>query len=226
MPHSKNRDRAEYVKNNRDRFALYGIRQRDNLKLEMVEAYGGKCQHCSETDPIVLTLDHIHDDSHVEKELYGLNARGGHKNYQRLKAEGWPKDRFQLLCFNCNAKKEHLRRRETMLSRWGQPVAYAEADRREAQAKVGTRAHNTSGFKGVFWDKTRRKWHAQMMYNYKSKFLGCYDNIEDAAKAHRAATIELWGDKVQVLTDEEIARIAAEVLKPVQIVQSAEELGL
>lgn len=224
MPTSQ--DRALYVKNNRDRFALYSARQRDRIKLEMVEAYDGKCQDCGESDPVVLSLDHINDDSHVEKDLYGLNARGGHKQYQRLKAEGWPKERFQLLCFNCNAKKGHGRRRETMLAKWGQDSITSDADRREAQAKVGPRAHNSSGFKGVFWNSQKRKWQAQIMLNYKNKFLGFYENIEDAAKAHRAATIEIWGTKVAVLTDEGIAEIAAEIRKPQTCEMSAEDLDL
>lgn len=202
-------DRADYVKSNRDRFAFYGARQRDALKAEMIAAYGGKCQHCGESDSIVLTLDHINDDSDVEKEAYGENARGGHKQYQRLKAAGWPKERFQLLCFNCNAKKEHQRRRNAMMSRWGNPVLVTSEERQLAQAKVGRRAHNSSGFKGVFWNGQRFKWQAVIMFNYKTKHLGFFSDIREAAKAHRKATLELWGNSVSVLTDEEIEAIAS-----------------
>src|ERR1700733_15331992 len=77
------KDRAEYVRDNRDKFAHYAARQRDKLKLEMVEAYGGKCVACGVDEPIVLCLDHIHDDAEVERIAFGLNARGGHKNYSR-----------------------------------------------------------------------------------------------------------------------------------------------
>ncbi len=214
------------IANNRDRNSFYGSRQRDRIKTEMVEAYGGKCQHCGETDPIVLSLDHIHDDAHVEIEKYGQNARGGHKQYDRLKREGWPKDRFQLLCFNCNAKKEHNRRREAMMTRWGNPVLISPEERSLTQAKVGIRKHNTSGFKGVFWNSQHGKWHATIMVDYKNKFLGFFDKIDDAAKAHRAATLEIYGEKVAILTDEQIAAIALEATKPVVIEKSAEELGL
>ena len=82
---------------------------RDKLKLEMVEAYGGKCLHCSESDPIVLVIDHINDDS---VEDYKKGITGGFKLYQYLKRNSWPTDRYQLLCHNCNYRKEFNRRRD------------------------------------------------------------------------------------------------------------------
>lgn len=204
-------DRSEYVRNNRDRFAHYAAAQRDKIKAEMVAAYGGKCQHCEITDPVVLCLDHTNDDAHVEKELYGDNARGGHKHYSRLKQQGWPQDRFQLLCYNCNAVKEHNRRRATIEENWGER---SHADRTAVQAKIGLRAHNTSGFKGVFWDKQKSKWAARIMLDYKTKHLGFYVNIADAARAYKAAAIAAWGDNANVASEEEINRIAAGIVNP------------
>lgn len=204
-------DRSEYVRNNRDRFAHYAAQQRDKIKAEMVAAYGGKCLHCGEVDQIVLTLDHINDDSEVEKELYGLNARGGHKHYQRLKRDGWPKERFQLLCFNCNARKEHNRRRATIAENWGERN---HADRTAVQAKIGLRAHNTSGFKGVFWDKQKGKWAARIMLDYKTKHLGFYVNIADAARAYKTAAVNAWGENANVASEDEIDRIAAGITNP------------
>lgn len=205
----------EYARKNRISFSIYGARHRDQLKHDMVLAYGGKCVHCGENDPVVLSLDHIYDDAHVEKERYGLNSRGGHKHYLRLKTAGWPKDRFQLLCFNCNARKEHVRRRAQMQERT-KVFVNAKTTLSEAQAKVGKRGNNKSGFKGVFWNTQKQKWHATLMHDYKQKFLGLFDDIRDAAKAHRAGTIELWGDKVPVPTDEEIETIAATMREQVQ----------
>lgn len=221
-----NDDRAGYVKSNRAKFSLYGARQRDALKLEMIAEYGGRCCHCREDDPVVLSLDHINDDAYVETELYGEAARGGHKQYQRLKQLGWPKDRFQLLCFNCNAKKEHQRRRTAAMNRWGQPALATSEERSQIQASIGVRSHNKSGFKGVFWSGQRQRWQVSIMVDYKNRHCGFFDSLVAAAKAHRNATLEIWGDKVQVLTDEEIEMIAAEHSKPQISDVSADSLGL
>ena len=50
---------------------------------------------------------------------------------------------------------------------------------------------NTSGVKGVTWDKRSQKWYAQIMINGKQKGLGYFVNIEDAKKARMtSANIE------------------------------------
>jgi hypothetical protein len=81
----------------------------DEIRLEMVAAYGGKCLKCGESDPIVLLLDHINDDAKLDKKQHGHH--GGWMMYRRLRKLGWPKDRYQLLCHNCNYRKELERRK-------------------------------------------------------------------------------------------------------------------
>ena len=46
---------------------------------------------------------------------------------------------------------------------------------------------NTSGHKGVSWDKEKEKWEANICVDYKKKFLGYFSNKIDAAKAYLAA---------------------------------------
>lgn len=41
---------------------------------------------------------------------------------------------------------------------------------------------NTSGVKGVSWNKEHNKWSAQISYNRRKKFLGRYDTVEEAAE--------------------------------------------
>jgi hypothetical protein len=189
----------------------------------MIEAYGGHCKGCGETDPIVLTLDHVNDDSNVEKELYGENARGGHKHYARLKVEGWPQERFQLLCFNCNARKEHKRRRDGIAERWGE---FEGVDPHHRSAKMKIPAHNTSGIKGVFWNSQKRKWAARIMIDYKTVHLGFFSNIADAARAYATKAKEVWGENANVATEEEIAAAVEYHSKPKLVEANAEELGL
>lgn len=42
---------------------------------------------------------------------------------------------------------------------------------------------NSSGVKGVCWNKSLNKWQAGIKINYKSYHLGLFDNIEDAKNA-------------------------------------------
>ena len=57
-----------------------------------------------------------------------------------------------------------------------------------------TNANNTSGYKGVCWNKARKKWKSQIRLEGKRINLGHYTNIEEAAEAVRKAREELHGD--------------------------------
>lgn len=58
------------------------------------------------------------------------------------------------------------------------------ATQSENLANIGKHKDNTSGYKGVTRDKQREKWYAQIMYDGKTKFLGRFDNIIEAARAY------------------------------------------
>lgn len=72
-------------------------------RLEMIEAYGGRCVCCDETRPEFLSIDHIFNDG-AEERASAAKWRAGRIQYV-LRDLGWPKDRYQLLCFNCNIAK-------------------------------------------------------------------------------------------------------------------------
>ena len=50
---------------------------------------------------------------------------------------------------------------------------------------------NTSGVKGVYWDKDTKKWRARVCLNYKMIQAGSYDTLEEAAKAVKQKRLEL-----------------------------------
>lgn len=54
--------------------------------------------------------------------------------------------------------------------------------------------NNTSGYKGVTWNKSVKKWQAQIKVNYKKINLGSFNNKEDAAKAYNEAAIKYHGE--------------------------------
>ena len=54
--------------------------------------------------------------------------------------------------------------------------------------------NNTSGYKGVYWDKTTGKWAARIMSQGRRKFLGSFTTPEAAALAYDKAAKELHGE--------------------------------
>ncbi len=52
----------------------------------------------------------------------------------------------------------------------------------------GKQSNNTSGYKGVCWD--RKKWRAYIGVNGKRIHLGLFDNIKDAARAYNEAALK------------------------------------
>lgn len=55
-------------------------------------------------------------------------------------------------------------------------------------------ANNTSGFKGVSWNKARGYWTASIRTNGKQRYLGRFADREVAAAAYAAASARLHGD--------------------------------
>lgn len=54
-------------------------------------------------------------------------------------------------------------------------------------SKKTTYKTNTSGIRGVSWDKTKEKWISQIEFKGKNYYLGRYDKKEDAIKARKIA---------------------------------------
>lgn len=67
-------------------------------------------------------------------------------------------------------------------------------NRSENGSNRGKQVNNTSGYKGVVWDKFNSKWIAQIMVNQKHIKLGRYVDIEDAIEAYRVASIKYFGE--------------------------------
>ena len=56
------------------------------------------------------------------------------------------------------------------------------------------RRDNTSGFKGVSFNKQRQLWQAYISLDYKRVHLGFFDKAVDAGEAYKVAAISLHGD--------------------------------
>lgn len=78
--------KSEYLRNRR-------MKIRDLV----YEKYGNICKCCKETNRLFLTIDHVNNDGHKERNGGGSSDR----THRQIIVENFPK-RFQLLCYNCN----------------------------------------------------------------------------------------------------------------------------
>ena len=93
--YQQNKDRNREAINKRHREEHIKIRE------EVFAAYGHKCNCCGENNSAFLTIDHIEGDGSQHRKKIRMSI------YRWLKRNGFPKNNFQILCFNCNCAKQH-----------------------------------------------------------------------------------------------------------------------
>lgn len=93
------RYRAGILRRNR----AYARRLRDAV----LTGYGGACACCGESTPQFLAVDHIHNDGAAHRAELSITRASPDtgKFYRWLRDNGYPRDRLQLLCHNCNGAK-------------------------------------------------------------------------------------------------------------------------
>lgn len=62
--------------------------------------------------------------------------------------------------------------------------------------------NNTSGIRGVSWDKSKSKWVAQITFKGKNYYLGRYSTIEEAAKIRKIAEQKMFGEFLDWFAEE------------------------
>lgn len=85
----------------------WAVRQR--TRFDVLQYYSNgipSCANCREQDLIVLTIDHINNDGAKLRKTQGTGTRF----YRWLKRNNYPEG-YQVLCWNCNARKELERQR-------------------------------------------------------------------------------------------------------------------
>ena len=55
------------------------------------------------------------------------------------------------------------------------------------------KANSSSKYKGVTWNKKRKKWVVRINVEGKNEYLGSYNNEDEAARAYNQAVLEYWG---------------------------------
>ena len=76
---------------------------------------------------------------------------------------------------------------------------------RSALKKGTILRNNTSGVRGVYWDKKREKWVAQITFKGKTMYLGSFTNIGDARIARKQAEERYFGEFLEEYDSKTIA---------------------
>ena len=93
---------TQYYREHPEKRRKKNDRYRENYRGKVINAYGGKCVCCGETEPHFLSIDHIDGGGRAHRREIGNHL------YQWLIKNNFPKDNFQLLCYNCNCAKGHF----------------------------------------------------------------------------------------------------------------------
>lgn len=89
--------RRSYAENP-EAYRRYARDQRARLRAEFLAEYGGRCVCCKESEPAFLTLEHKNRDGAQHRAQRGDSTQ----ILRDLRRRGWPKDAYEILCFNCN----------------------------------------------------------------------------------------------------------------------------
>jgi len=105
----------------------------------------------------------------------------------------------------------HMMHREIMKAKKGEYVDHINGNKMDNRRKnlrvatnqqnafnQGPRSTNTSGYKGVTWSESRKKYVAQITHNYKRICLGYFDCKHKAAITYNNKAKELHGEFVKL----------------------------
>lgn len=98
---------------NQERIRLRAISESNkNAVVNVLTDGEGTCRWCGQGDIDVLVIDHIEDDGAQHRRENGGKCFSGERFYRWIIKNDYPPG-FQVLCANCNLKKEVIRRRNT-----------------------------------------------------------------------------------------------------------------
>jgi len=140
----------------------------------------------------------------------GKKAIVDDKDYSYLSKHKWCVDKIRknLYAIRVEKKKKIYMHREIMKKFFTDDRKYVDhinndgLDNRKINLRIcnnnenmanSWKKHNTSGLRGVVWDKARKKWISQIVHNYQHIFIGRFNDKEEAGKAYDEKALQFFG---------------------------------
>jgi hypothetical protein len=130
------------------------------------------------------------------------------EDYQLIKQYTWHKNNYGYICNKSD--KEKILQLHRLLLQIDSPkihidhISHNPLDNRKCNLRICTPQQNSynqkkqsgcsSQYKGVYFDKNKQKWCAQISCNLKHIHLGSFTSEADAALAYNEKAIELFGE--------------------------------
>jgi hypothetical protein len=128
-------------------------RFRIKARFKCLQAYGGKCACCGETRAFLLCIDHVNNDGAKERRRFAKTIPEGRNNLRGgagtpfflwLIKNNFPnKERYQVLCFNCNTLKATKGKCNCRNIPWTVDEAISKLESYKPRIPLGEDKHNT-----------------------------------------------------------------------------------
>ena len=113
-----------------------------------------------------------------------IHLNGKYKKVHRLVAEAFIPNPENKLCVDHKNNIRDDNRIDNL--RW--------VTIKENCQNVSISSKNTSGYKGVYWDKSFNRWRANIFENGLKVHIGYFESLDDAVKARQKKANEVFGE--------------------------------
>lgn len=132
------------------------------------------------------------------------------EDYDKIKDYTWHIDSSGYISTSINETHSKLRMHQLIMNTkdiegiYADHIYHNKNDNRKSQLRLVTpqqnqfnvtkQKNNTSGHTGVYWHKKHEQWEALIQFNGELKYLGLFDDINDAILAREKAEEKYFGE--------------------------------
>lgn len=189
-----------------------GLRMSDEAKAKMSavrigrhfpklsEAKRGQRKGVKRSEETCRKIGDGHRDKVVSEDArQNISAASIRYNDERRLPDGWTTERFEAYAIEIYQRLGSWQAMDTALkAELGCAPSFYRAKRLLTEAGVWNEPATSSHYRGVSWDKSKRKWSAKIQVNGKTVNIGRFTTEESAALAYNETALRYFGDKAKL----------------------------